>query len=129
MRHIYVPQYESLTLDKIIGFLKDNHEDVLDYLPPANEIHKISKEWICNIITTRLGTTFTDWLKERIDERNERVVERGEMNIELDPDVAAAFRASTAVSCKCNIFLCHRSYLYHSGERLGRQYVEGRGEA
>ena len=35
-----------------------------------------------------------------MNKRNERVVDKGEMNIEMDQDVAAAFHASTAVSCK-----------------------------
>ena len=107
MRHCYVPQYDSLTLDKISNFLKEDHPDVLDYLPDAQEIHKVSKEWICNIIATILKETFTDWLMERVNTRNEKVVEKGEMNIELDEDVAAAFRASTAVSCKCALYTAY----------------------
>ena len=41
-----------------------------------------------------------DWLKNQIDERNEKVVEKKELNILMDPDVLEAFRTSTAVSCK-----------------------------
>jgi len=47
-----------------------------------------------------MGAVFTDWVKEKIEERNETVKEKGEMNIELDPDVAEAFQNSTSVSCK-----------------------------
>ena len=45
-----------------------------------------------------MGTVFTDWLKEQIQDRNEEVKDKKDLNIELDADVAAAFRASTAVS-------------------------------
>ena len=41
---------------------------------------------------------FTDWVSEKIEERNEEVREKKDMNIELDPDIAAAFKASTSVS-------------------------------
>ena len=34
------------------------------------------------------------------------------MNIEMDPDVAAAFRASTAVSCKYDKFVIHDYFIY-----------------
>ena len=55
------------------------------------------------MIATVMGTVFTDWVKERIDQRNEEVKDKGDMNIELDPDIAEAFKNSTAVSCKCHI--------------------------
>ena len=64
-------------------------------------MHKVSREWICNVIATVMGSVFTDWVKVKIDERNEEVKDKGDMNIELDADVAEAFKNSTAVSCKC----------------------------
>ena len=69
-------------------------------MPDSREIHKISREWICNIIATVLGKKFTDWVKEQIENRNEEVTVKKGLEIELDPDVAAAFKASTSVSCK-----------------------------
>ena len=81
MRHCYVPHYDSLTLDKITEFLKDDHPHVLEYLPDAIEIHKVSKEWICNVVATILKNIFTDWLKSKVEKRNEKVVDKGEMNI------------------------------------------------
>jgi len=49
-------------------------------------------------VATVLGDVFTDWVSEKIEERNEEVRNKKDMNIELDPDIAAAFRASTSVS-------------------------------
>ena len=69
-------------------------------MPDKGEIHKVSREWICNVVATVLGTTFTNWVKEQIEARNEEVREKKDMNIELDADIAAAFTASTSVSCK-----------------------------
>ena len=65
--------------------------NVMDYLPDTQEIDKVSKEWICNIIATLMKNIFTDWLKAKVDKRNEDVVEKGEMIIEMDPDIFAAF--------------------------------------
>ena len=101
-----------MTLDKIIDFLKKEHAHVLEYLPDAKEIHKVAKEWICNVIATILKEEFTDWMKDKVEERNELVVDKREMNIEMDPDVAAAFRASTAVSCKYGKFVIHDYFIY-----------------
>jgi len=52
------------------------------------------------VIATVLGDVFTDWVSEKIEERNEEVRDKKDMNIELDADIAAAFRASTSVSCE-----------------------------
>ena len=61
-----------------------------------------------------------------MNKRNERVVDKGEMNIEMDPDVAAAFHASTAVSCKYKLALSLYEFLNYpcSVERLGCQHAE-----
>ena len=69
-------------------------------MPIQRELHKISREWIYNVIATVLGDVFTDWVKDLIDDRNEDIRDKRKLDIELDPDVAEAFRASTAVSSK-----------------------------
>ena len=100
VRHVYVPQYESLTLKKIMEFVQDGNMNVMDYFPDKQEIDKVAREWICNVIATLLKNKFTDWLKSRVDKRNKDVVDKGEMNINMDADIFAAFQASTAVSSK-----------------------------
>ena len=62
------------------------------------------------MIATILGDVFTDWVSEKIEERNEEVRDKKDMNIELDADIAAAFRASTSVSCEFRFDLI--SYLF-----------------
>ena len=100
MKHISVPHYENLSIEKIKAFTTTKQFNIDSHLPDAIALHKVSREWICNVIATVMGTVFTDWVKEKIDERNEEVKDKGDMNIELDPDVAEAFKNSTAVSCK-----------------------------
>ena len=52
---------------------------------------KMSKQWIGNVIHTVLKKTFSNWVKQQVEVRNqEMVVERG-LTIEMDPEVAAAF--------------------------------------
>ena len=48
-----------------------------------------------------LGDDFSAWVKEQILQRNDKVAEKGNLMIQLDPEIAAAFQASTSVSCKC----------------------------
>ena len=49
---------------------------------------------------TVVGTQFSDWVRQQIDERNEKLTSDHNLNIELDPEIAAAFRASSQVSSK-----------------------------
>ena len=47
-----------------------------------------------------LQDEFADWVKLQIKNRNEEVIEKGELAIEMDAEVFAAFQASTSVSRK-----------------------------
>ena len=89
-----------MTLKKIISFVKNGHMQVMDYLPDPQEIEKVSREWICNVIATLLKNIFTDWLKNCIDKRNKEVIDKSKMTVEMDADIFTAFQASTAVSSR-----------------------------
>ena len=83
-----------------MSFVKNGHMQVMDYLPDPQEIDKVSREWICNVIATLLKNIFTDWLKNCIDKRNKDVIDKSEMAVVMDADIFAAFQASTAVSSR-----------------------------
>ena len=100
VRHVYVPQYETLTLKRIFEFLEDGNLAVFDYLPEEQEIDKVSREWICNVCATIMKNKFTDWISKNINKRNEKLVVKNEMNIEMDRDIYDAFMSSTVVSSK-----------------------------
>ena len=100
VKHITVPQYEGLALKHIGGFLENGHQHVYSYLPDQQELSKVPKEWICNVIVTVVGEPFHKWVKSVVEVRNKAVAtKRGEM-ITMDADVAAAFHASTKISRK-----------------------------
>ena len=83
-----------------MSFLDDGHEQVYQYLPDMREIDKVSREWICNVISTVLEDEFVNWVSKQVQDRNVAVVEKNELAVEMDPDIYAAFMASTAVSRK-----------------------------
>jgi hypothetical protein len=94
---IYVPQYESLKLDLILEFALA-HQIVVDSLPVPREIRKMPRAYICNVIYTRLGDDFQEWVDVRCKQRNEEIAVEKDLNIHLDANIAAAFHASTAIS-------------------------------
>ena len=73
-------------------------------MPDSQEIHKVSKEWICNVCATILQGIFSGWVRARIEERNAKVLENKNLDITMDSEVAEAFRASTKVSRKYLVF-------------------------
>ena len=100
VRHVTVPQYEGLALKDIAQVLNEFHPEVYEYLPDSMEIHKVSKEWICNVCASVIGSAFNQWVKAQCEARNLHYVEKKKMNITMDEEIAAAYRASTKVSCK-----------------------------
>ena len=47
-----------------------------------------------------MGQPFRTWVGGRIEARNVKVAEEGDMMIEMDPEIARIYRESTAVSGK-----------------------------
>jgi hypothetical protein len=95
-----VPQYEGLGLKDISEYLQQ-HQQAFDFFPDGGrEQHKLPKQWVVNVAAAFIGSEFISWIKERIQERNEKVAVEKDVMISVDPDIAAAFNNSTAVSCK-----------------------------
>ena len=99
VQHIHVPSYENLALKLIYAFF-EQHREVLKFLPEGKELLKTPKAWICNVGANVIGEPFQVWVGEKIKERNETVTKERSMLIQMDPHVAAAFHASSAVSRK-----------------------------
>ena len=70
----------------------------MKHLPQESEIKKLGKNYLVNIVYTVVGEQFKTWARERIDERNQRVAIDKDLMIDVDPAIAQAFNASTAVS-------------------------------
>ena len=64
------------------------------------EIPRLPKDFLANVAFTVVGKPFGDWVKSQIEARNQKIIIERQLNIDLDPELAAAFNASTAVSSK-----------------------------
>ena len=52
---------------------------------------KLPKEWVANVAYSVMGDQFSDWVEEAIEERNARIAEQGNLLMDMDPEVYAAF--------------------------------------
>ena len=83
------------------GFVSQ-HPRVNSYLPDGKEVLKMPKAWIACVINTVMGVTFSNWVKEQINVRNNKILVENGLAIEMDQEVADVFNASTKTSGKYN---------------------------
>ena len=57
VKHIVVPNYEGLTIEKMLDFAKD-YPNVMMALPIEAEIHKLNRGYLANVIHTIVGEPF-----------------------------------------------------------------------
>ena len=76
------------------------YNNIGDYLPEPKEISKLPKQWIANVCATILKGTFSNWVREKVNERNEKLLVKSGLTIQMDPEIAEAFKASTKLSSK-----------------------------
>ena len=105
-KHLHVPMYESLTVATILEF--GQHSDKLkSYLPEERDMYKLPRQWIINVIYSLCGDSFREWVSQQVKDRNERLAEKRDLMIDLDPDIAAAFTRSAYISSKYIITRLH----------------------
>ena len=73
---------------------------MLDYLPEEQDWGRLPRQFICNIANTIIGAPFNDWVMQADNDRNQVVAAKQDCMIHMDPDIARAFAASTAISSK-----------------------------
>ena len=101
VRYVNVPQYEGLSQQEICNFLATASEEMARYMPDELcEIKKLPRGWIINVGASVVGKPFLDWIKQKIQERNEKQARERNLLIKMDPQLAAAFNNSTYHSSK-----------------------------
>ena len=85
-------------MDEFIKFSGD-YPFVMMHLPDKmKEIKKFPRQYLINIIHTKLGEKFRHWVDDRVNQRHNEIKEKQKMFIELDPEVAKILKESNAVS-------------------------------
>ena len=99
---LQVPYFEGLSIKEMLDWAKAYKEGMAMIALPAveKEIEKLPRAYIANCIYTMAGEDFADWGKRRVEVRNEKVTQQKDLAIKMDPEIAAIYQRSTAVSCK-----------------------------
>ena len=100
IQHVAIPHFEGLGIREMIEYA-NLYPEVMKALPVGHkEIEKLPRQYLANIIHTLVGKPFQQWISTRVKARHEQMTKKKDMLIELDPDIEAIFKASTAVSGK-----------------------------
>ena len=67
-------------------------------LPDKRDIKRLPKQYLINVVYTVVGQTFADWVKDRVEERNNKVAVDKGLLIDVDEEIYNAFTQSTAIS-------------------------------
>ena len=113
--------YNTLTVDSILSY-GSQVKQVKQYLPDERDVPKLPRQWLINVIYSLAGDDFRAWVSQQVKDRNDRVAEKRDLMIELDPDIAAAFGDSANISSKFNFlkpglqFLTLYDFSFASGQ-------------
>ena len=92
------PQYEGLTIADMLKF-SEQYPMVAAALPSEpREILKLHRNYVSTVIYTLVGEPFAAWVKDRIHERNDMILQVQNMNAQFDPEIAAILEKSNSVS-------------------------------
>ena len=67
------------------------YPEVMKYLPIQKEIDYLPKQFILNVSYKIIGDQFGEFIKSRVTERNDKVAEKGDLNLHMDPEIYEAY--------------------------------------
>ena len=118
VKYIFAPQYDTLSIEKILEFA-NQYGEFVRHLPDPRDIHMLPRQvsddrraslnsivsdhvvfgqWLLNVAYTVIGADFAEWIRARVDSRNESLTNRHDLNIAIDPEILSVIRASSAVA-------------------------------
>ena len=94
--------YKTLTIETILEY-GGRSDQLRLYLPEERDMNKLPRQWIINVIYSLCGDSFREWVSQQVKDRNDRLAEKRDLMIDLDPEIAAAFTRSAYISSKYTI--------------------------
>jgi hypothetical protein len=103
VKTINIPHFSGLNIETMLEHAK-NWPAVAMALPlEPREIDKLPRSYIANCIYTIVGTPFRQWVDQQCQLRNDKVIEKQNLQITMDPAVYQAFLNSKHVSTQNGI--------------------------
>ena len=85
VKYLHVPNYEHLAVEDFLDII-EQYPFVQMCLPDRKkEKARLGRQYLINVLYTRLGQKFKEWVNERVNARHAKVKEEGDKYINLDP--------------------------------------------
>ena len=76
IKHLNVPQYEGLKIEEFYEFAKDYPDVMLAFPSEKNELEKLPRQYVINVIYTLVGQPFRAWVDKLVDRRHEEIADK-----------------------------------------------------
>ena len=105
-----VPQIDNLRIKDFLWLLENKCVDALKYLPNDYEKKSLNRQWLCNLCIIQklncLGKTFNQndfeiFVENAIKDRQNKFIQKHNMEIETDSRIVSAFEKSNFISSIC----------------------------
>ena len=100
---LFAPLYKGLSIETFLEEAK-KYPGVMEYLPDQRDMHRLPRQYIVNVVHTVVGQPIKDFVNAAIKARNDQVAENRHLILELDPEIAEAFKQSLNISSKSTLF-------------------------
>ena len=72
VKHLSIPHFQGLAVKDMLLYAR-NYNEVMNSLPIDKEIHKLTRQYVANVIYTIKGDHFSQWVDQRIKEGNDKI--------------------------------------------------------
>ena len=86
VQHVTLPLFEGLYFEDLYTYAQQfNGGEIMQALPSVEkEIRKLPREYLGNVIQTIAKGNFTAWVKQRIEARNQKLLDDRSLTIHMD---------------------------------------------
>ena len=74
-----------------MNFAAANYPELAVFFPEFKEQAKLPRQWVINILYSRIGDPFNDFVKNQMEERNDALQTQKDLRINIDPQILQAF--------------------------------------
>ena len=94
---INVPQYSGLRVKDLLNFAKSQFE-IEKFLPDYDYNKDPNRDWLCNLINTVTHDKFNEFIDKKIKERNKKLINSQNLNINAKKEFIDIFKSSQSIS-------------------------------
>ena len=86
-----------MTVEELVKFGEEK-ANISDYLPDYEYQKQTNRQWLCNVLNTLLGDTFSDFVQQKLKDRVKHIVRKKDLKMKALPEFVDIFMKSKNIS-------------------------------